>query len=51
MAPSYERGGIHTEDFLFVMDLIREGFTAIPDTLQYRGIQLIVVVEGRKPHC
>ena len=29
----------------------REGFQAIPDTIHHKDRQMMVVVEGRWPHC
>ena len=51
MSPSYERGSIQTGDYLFLLNLNLEGFKAIPDRIEFRGLQITIQVEGRKPHC
>ena len=51
MSPLYGKSGIQVSDYAFTLNLRREMFDAIPDTIQFMKHRLTVVVEGRKPHC
>ena len=42
--------GTAYEDYVFPICLTREGFQAIPETIISRERQMMVVVEGRRPH-
>ena len=38
-------------DNVFLACLNREGFQAIPGTIHLQDRQMMVMVEGRRPHC
>ena len=38
-------------DYVCKICLKRDGFQAIPNAINYKERQLMVVVEGRRPHC
>ena len=38
-------------DYVFWICLTKEGFQAIPDTILSWERQMMVVIEGRRPHC
>ena len=42
--------GLKHEDYIFKIFQKRDGFQAIPDAINYNNKQLMVVVEGKRPH-
>ena len=43
--------GMANGDYAFTLCLKREGFQAILDTIQFRNLKLLMVVEGRRANC
>ena len=43
--------GTAHRDYVFWVCLDRKGFQAIPDSIYHKDKQMMVVVEGRRPHC
>ena len=43
--------GVAHGDYVFRICMAREGFQAIPDTILSRETQMMVVLEGKRPHC
>jgi len=49
--PLYGKSGIQIPEYVFRMKLNREGFDNIPDDIMFLDHKIMIVVEGRKPHC
>ena len=49
--PLRGESGIVNGDYTFHLCLKMEGFQVILDTIQFRNQQMVVVVEGQRPHC
>ncbi len=44
--PIHDNAGIENRDYFSPVCLKRKGFREIPDTINYEGRQMIVIVEG-----
>lgn len=51
VSASARKMGIVTGDYLLQITMSRKYFMDIPDILSCRGRNILVIVEGRRPHC